>query len=118
MDSVTRCPVNQKLERGHICNTCKYQETTAVNINIQPMNEHMIVYNEPCNSCWRGSLVKDSDLYEDKWEPRPGAKSVADIINEVVTEICDHYCKYPEKYADYEEMLKEQCEDCPLNKLT
>lgn len=44
--------------------------------------------------------------------------TVADIINEVVTDICDYYCKYPEKYKDYDDMLDEQCKDCPLNKLT
>ena len=44
--------------------------------------------------------------------------TVADIINEVVTEICDYYCKYPEQYKDYDDMLDEQCKDCPLNKLT
>ena len=44
-------------------------------------------------------------------------KNVTEILEEVKNEICDNYCKYPEEYEDYEDMLKERCEDCVLNLL-
>ena len=116
MDSVTRCPVNNKLEKGHICNTCKYQETTTVKIDVQPMNEQMIIYNEPCHSCWRGSLLKDSDKYEDKWEPKPTQKTALEIIEEVKSDICDKICKYRD-YYDQETLLEKCCDGCPLERL-
>ena len=51
--------------------------------------------------------------------------TVSKILEAVTTEICDNYCKYPDiynkKYEDEEEaleiMVKEHCDDCPLNKL-
>ena len=45
-------------------------------------------------------------------------QKVADILDEVCADICDYYCKWPEKYADYDDMLEEQCEKCPLGRLT
>ena len=116
MDNVTRCPVNNKLEKEHICNTCKYQETTTVKIDVQPMNEQMIIYNEPCHSCWRGSLLKDSDKYEDKWEPKPTQKTALEIIEEVKSDICDKICKYRD-YYDQETLLEKCCDGCPLERL-
>lgn len=44
-------------------------------------------------------------------------KSVAQIIGEVTSDICDNYCKMPEQYEDHDEMLDAVCNDCPLNKL-
>lgn len=40
-------------------------------------------------------------------------------IEKIKADICDHYCKYPEKYPDseYEQMLNDRCEGCPLGKL-
>lgn len=35
---------------------------------------------------------------------------------DVVGDMCDHYCKYPGTIED-EELLAEICEECPLNKL-
>ena len=35
---------------------------------------------------------------------------------EVVSDMCDHYCKFPGEVKD-EDMLNEICEGCPLNKL-
>lgn len=114
MDSVTRCPVNRAEE--HTCDTCKYWETTTVEIDIQPMNEHMIVHSEPCYSCWRGNLVKDRDRYEDKWEPRPRAKTALEIIEEVKADVCDKICKHREQH-DYDTLLDEYCDGCPLERL-
>ena len=48
--------------------------------------------------------------------------TVSEIMEEVTEAICNHYCKWPEKYAhesiDYEIMLEEKCDDCPLNRLS
>ena len=35
---------------------------------------------------------------------------------EVVSDMCDHYCKFPGEVKD-EDLLNEICEGCPLNKL-
>lgn len=51
--------------------------------------------------------------------------SVQNILVEVVEEVCDKYCKFPElyekKYGDSDEdmdkLIEECCEKCPLNKL-
>ena len=46
------------------------------------------------------------------------------ILENVKAQICDHYCKYPEGYkriedgvVDYEQMLADVCESCPMNVL-
>lgn len=46
------------------------------------------------------------------------------ILENVKAQICDHYCKYPGEYKhrddgdiDYEQMLTDVCESCPLNVL-
>lgn len=51
-------------------------------------------------------------------------KIVSDTIEEVITAICDNYCKYPAIYDTREDsdeecdkMLKEVCDSCPLNRL-
>lgn len=114
MDSVTRCPVRSVKEEQN-CGNCRYWETPTVEIDV--MNEHFIVHSEPCHSCFRGNLLKERDKYEDKWEPRQTTKTVFEIIEEVKTDICDNYCKYPEQYKDYDDMLDEQCDKCPLGRL-
>lgn len=46
-------------------------------------------------------------------------------LEEIKADICDNYCKYPEQYwleyedsvEAHEQMLREQCEECPLNRL-
>lgn len=43
-------------------------------------------------------------------------KTIYKIMEEVVTEMCDKYCKYPESVKEEDE-LYEICEKCPLNKL-
>jgi hypothetical protein len=49
---------------------------------------------------------------------------VTGIIEKIKTEICDHYCKYPAIYdtredsdKEYDKMIAEVCEHCPLNRL-
>ena len=53
-------------------------------------------------------------------------KTVTDIIEEVSQDVCDNYCKWPEKYGvDREDcdseravqMMEEICDKCPLNLL-
>ena len=44
------------------------------------------------------------------------------VTENVKARICDHYCKYPEKYkvnddTDIDRMINEVCESCPLNAL-
>ncbi|MBQ9252273.1 MAG: hypothetical protein IJ188_06535 [Clostridia bacterium] len=45
--------------------------------------------------------------------------NVSRIICEVIEEMCDSYCKWPEEYRQSEEgkMYDERCNSCPLNKL-
>lgn len=51
-------------------------------------------------------------------------KTIGEIIEEVSAAICDNYCKYPAIYdtredsdEEYEKMIKEVCDSCPLNRL-
>ena len=45
-------------------------------------------------------------------------QTIAQIVEEVSEEICDHYCKWPEQYGDDESgLLNEKCDGCPLNRL-
>ncbi len=51
--------------------------------------------------------------------------TITEIVQEVVEEMCDKYCRMPAKYVmeinDVDEaqetMINEVCKDCPLNKL-
>lgn len=43
--------------------------------------------------------------------------SVSGIIEEVVCEICNEYCRFPFEIEGEDELLK-KCEDCPLNRLS
>ena len=48
--------------------------------------------------------------------------SVTKIIHEVIDEMCDKYCKYPnewdpEKHDGQELFDSEICQNCPLNRL-
>lgn len=42
-------------------------------------------------------------------------KNIPEIIEEVKTEMCDNYCKYPDILP--EEVLWSECEKCPLGRL-
>ncbi len=46
---------------------------------------------------------------------------VRQIIENVITEICDHYCKYPYEWDEDKEGMElcesEICQNCPLMKL-
>ena len=49
-------------------------------------------------------------------------KTVSQIIEEVKTEICDKYCRYPTMYDmddedQYNEMIEKVCSNCPLDRL-
>lgn len=45
-------------------------------------------------------------------------KTIIGLLYSLATDICDNYCKYPERYTeDEEEQLLKHCEDCPLNML-
>ena len=59
----------------------------------------------------KGSTGKGRRLTMDK------EHTVTEILEEVKNDICDNYCKYPEEYEDYEDMLKERCNDCVLKLL-
>lgn len=51
--------------------------------------------------------------------------SITETLNKISEEMCNKYCKFPEQYysqtddvdAACEKMLKEKCENCPLNKI-
>lgn len=53
-------------------------------------------------------------------------ESVYNVLVEVIETVCDKYCKFPEEYSRkfggdedkaLEELCKEKCESCVLNKL-
>ena len=51
-------------------------------------------------------------------------KKITEILEEVIAEMCDHYCKYPtistpagEKRVFTWCSLDSPCNDCPLNRL-
>ena len=44
--------------------------------------------------------------------------TVSEIIEEVITEICESYCRHPYTVDDDDELLQDYCSKCPLNKLT
>lgn len=46
-------------------------------------------------------------------------KSVTQIIEEVCQDICDNYCKHPTLHTpdEWENVMDEVCENCPLNRL-
>ena len=43
-------------------------------------------------------------------------EQILERFMDIVSGICDHYCKYPDQIKDEEELWK-ICEECPLNKL-
>ena len=45
-------------------------------------------------------------------------KSVTELIDEAVEEICFYYCKWPDKIENQAELLDKYCKNCPLQKLT
>ena len=49
-------------------------------------------------------------------------KTITQQIEDICTEICDHYCKFPEAYDtghddDNDRMIEEKCNSCPLGEL-
>ena len=40
--------------------------------------------------------------------------TLADRIEMVRTQFCDHYCKYPVVYGDDEDRLMLECDRCPM----
>lgn len=56
-----------------------------------------------------------------------GGKKVSVLVelNELAKDVCDNICKYPEKYdcqdknenENFEKMINEQCDNCPINEL-
>ena len=48
----------------------------------------------------------------------PTQKTALEIIEEVKADVCDKVCKWPEEYIDnFDAMLEEKCETCPLERL-
>lgn len=51
--------------------------------------------------------------------------SVLNELNELAIDVCQNRCKYPEKYdcqdknenENFEKMINEQCDNCPINEL-
>lgn len=48
-------------------------------------------------------------------------KSISIMLEEIASEICNHYCKYPDQWDAEEKGMdlceSEICENCPLNRL-
>lgn len=39
---------------------------------------------------------------------------IQSLIDEVMSEICEKYCKWPEQSENMEELMKEHCKNCPI----
>lgn len=44
-------------------------------------------------------------------------KTVPDILDEIVEQMCDEYCRFPYEIEDEDRLYKEKCENCPLTRL-
>lgn len=44
-------------------------------------------------------------------------KTITEFFNEIKSNICDNYCKYPSEIKDYDELIETVCSKCPLRKL-
>lgn len=44
-------------------------------------------------------------------------QTVTGLLEEIVKDFCNNYCKYPCLYTDEDEMIEVRCERCPLNKI-
>lgn len=46
-------------------------------------------------------------------------KSIAEVLEEVVQQMCDKYCKYPSMYTpeEWESVFEDICCKCPLMRL-
>jgi len=38
-------------------------------------------------------------------------------LEDVITEMCDKYCRFPAIFDDEDKMIEQVCNDCPLNDL-
>ena len=49
-------------------------------------------------------------------------KTIPQLLEAIVEDMCHNYCKYPDNYDEEAEGIElsesEICENCPLNKLT
>ena len=43
-------------------------------------------------------------------------KTIPQILDEIASEICDKYCRFPYEISDEEELMK-KCENCPIGRL-
>ena len=111
MDSVTRCPVNKRAEDEPGCNSCRFLDTPTIIVRYRGVKTE--IPSEPCGSCYRAN----PNVHADCWMPAVRPMSVTQIIEEVKSDICDKYCKYPEQYDDDDEMLRDVCENCALGRL-
>lgn len=43
-------------------------------------------------------------------------KTIPQLLEDIASEICDHYCKYPEQYQGdkQDDLFNEHCDNCPL----
>lgn len=44
-------------------------------------------------------------------------KKITEFFDEIKSNICDNYCKYPSEIKDYDELIETVCSKCPLRKL-
>ena len=45
------------------------------------------------------------------------SKDITEFFDEIKSNICDNYCKYPSEIKDYDELIETVCSKCPLRKL-
>ena len=52
---------------------------------------------------------------------RKRGKSITEILNEILEDICNNYCKYPEQWDEEKEGCElcesDICMNCPLNRI-
>ena len=45
------------------------------------------------------------------------SKTITEFFDEIKSNICDNYCKYPSEIKDYDKLIDTTCSKCPLRKL-
>lgn len=70
---------------------------------------------------WTVDVIAHILSYLPKEELMEKQKSIVEILNEVVDDICNNYCKYPSIWDEEKEGCElcesEICQNCPLNRL-
>ena len=55
------------------------------------------------------------EMWNKRVQDEPKEERVVDILDDVMGNICDEYCKYPDYLSD--DALNAKCDECPFERL-